>query len=479
MSVIKNVRNETRRLTDRGRNTLPTDWVVTWIPDAGVPWIPDAGVPQILSSGVTWMPKAGVPQIPSSGVTRIPGSGASITKWIPVEIRVMSLGLGLDWTKILQGGSSIETQFGLTIAVVIIAVIAIWALVPWLVRAFRWGFTRLLGVFGMQPVLEVFRVGRTGWGFGHAVIRMIQLFVVGASSVALLGIWGEINPLIEIVSQLSIPLSMFVKAFITLLLLVGAYSGMGVLHGWVGEVTKRSERISPHQEEIWLRVLQIIFLIAATIVALALWGVDLGGLIVGAGFLGIVAGLAAQQTLGALIAGFVLMLSRPFEIGDWVQIGEHEGIVTEITIVNTRLENFDGELIALPNDAVGNSTIINRTTKGRLRLRLEVGIDYDADPEYASEVATEALEAVDRVLTVPRPRVVTSRFGDSAIVLELRFWIDKPSARRRSLVVSDAIKAVSAAFSEAEIKIPFPQRELSGRAETGGFRVIDDNPKEE
>ena len=313
----------------------------------------------------------------------------------------------------------------------------------------------------------------------RAIVRVTQLVVVILTSVGLLGIWGEIGPLLAVVSELTIPLSLFFKAFLTLLLLVGAYSGMGILHGWVGELTKRSDRISPHQEEIWLRVLQIIFLIAATIVALSLWGVDLGGLLVGAGFLGIVAGLAAQQTLGSLIAGFVLMLSRPFEIGDWVKIGEHEGIVSEITIVNTRVENFDGELIALPNDLVGNSTIVNRTTKGRLRLRVEVGIDYAADPDHASEVATEALADVDRVLTVPRPRVVTSRFDDSAIILELRFWIDKPSARRRALAVSDAIKTVSNAFEAADIKIPFPQRELSGRAETGGFRVIEDGSEEQ
>ncbi|MDZ7850967.1 MAG: mechanosensitive ion channel family protein [Halodesulfurarchaeum sp.] len=391
----------------------------------------------------------------------------------------MALGFGSNVLELLRNAGSIEMRIELTVAVVLLSVFAIWIVVPRLIALLRWVLKRVMALVGLEPILDVVRIKESGWGFGHAIVRFVQFGLAIVASFVLLAIWGEIDPVLTYLGDLSIPLSLFLKAFVTLLLLVGAYSGMGVLHGWVAEITKRSDKISPHQEEIWLRVLQIIFLIAATIVALSLWGVDLGGLIVGAGFIGIVAGLAAQQTLGALIAGFVLMLSRPFEIGDWVQIGENEGIVTEITIVNTRMENFDGELIALPNDLVGNSTIINRTMKGRLRLRVEVGIDYEADPEHASEVAEAALLDVERVLSVPRPRVVTSRFDDSAIVLELRFWIDKPSARRRALATSESIKAVSAAFVEEDIKIPFPQRELTGRAETGGFRVVDDGSSTE
>jgi Small-conductance mechanosensitive channel len=360
------------------------------------------------------------------------------------------------------------------VAVLLLGGISVRVVIPWFVGWVIRRFHTLMYALGLGGAYELLAAEESQWGYKPVIIRGLQLTVIAGISVVLLGIWGEIGPFIDLVSRVTIPIGILMKGLVTLLLLVGAYSGMGLLNRWVGEAAARSDRITQHQEEIWVRVLQIVFLIGAVIFALSLWGVDLGGLLVGAGFLGIVAGLAAQQTLGSLIAGFVLMLSRPFEIGDWVKIGEQEGIVTEITIVNTRLENFDGELIALPNDLVGNATIINRTSKGRLRLRVEVGIDYDADPEHASSVAKSALQDVERVLTVPQPRVVTSRFGDSAIVLELRFWIDKPSARRRALAISDAIQAVSEAYAAEDIKIPFPQRELSGRTETGGFRVLDE-----
>ena len=386
------------------------------------------------------------------------------------------LPLSLPGSALLGAGNSLAATVAFTVGVVVVAVLLLRYAIPVAIAkvfgAIAWGFRQV----GWQRAVAAVPSTNARWGVGRALIRVLQFAVTGVSGVLVLSAWGLLDPVSVLVAGYKLPVTALAKGLITLLLLVAAYSGMGLLHRWIKEISEQSEQISPHQEEIWLRVLQIVLLIAAGIVALALWGIDLGGLLVGAGFLGIVAGLAAQQTLGALIAGFVLMLSRPFEIGDWVKVGEQEGIVTEITIVNTRLENFDGEIIALPNDLVGNSTIINRSAKGRLRLRVEVGIDYDADPDRAQEVAIEALERVDRVLSVPKPRVVTSRFGDSAIVLEMRFWIDKPSARRRALATSEAIDTVNDAFREAGIKIPFPQRELSGRAETGGFRVVDDDP---
>ena len=383
--------------------------------------------------------------------------------------------ISLPGPAMLGAGDSLSATLAFSAGVVVAVVLLILFVVPTVVavgfRALAW----LLATLRFQALADRVPSTDVKWGIAQAVVRVLQAGVTAVGGMLVLSAWGLLDPVSVLVADYTVPVTVLVKAAITLLLLVSAYSGMGLLHRWINEISEQSDQISPHQEEIWLRVLQIVFLIAAAIVALALWGIDLGGLLVGAGFLGIVAGLAAQQTLGALIAGFVLMLSRPFEIGDWVKVGDQEGIVTEITIVNTRLENFDGEIIALPNDVVGNSTIVNRSAKGRLRLRVEVGIDYDANPEMAQDVAVQALDEVDRVLSVPKPRVVTSRFGDSAIVLELRFWIDKPSARRRALATSAAIAAVNDAFREAGIKIPFPQRELSGRAETGGFRVLDED----
>jgi small-conductance mechanosensitive channel len=250
-----------------------------------------------------------------------------------------------------------------------------------------------------------------------------------------------------------------------------AYVGARVVSENVEDLGRQTEWITEHQEEIVLRVSQLAYFSVIGLAVLTLWDVNLEGLLVGAGFLGIVVGFAARQTLGSLLAGFVLMFSRPFTIGDWVRVGDQEGIVTDITIFNTRLENFDGEFVVIPNDTVSNQAITNRSQKGLLRLRVDVGIDYGDDPDHARQVALEAISAQSEVVDAPPPQVFPKSFGDSAVVMEMRFWIDHPTPPRKWKAVSAVISAVKGAFEEEGIKIPFPQQELSGRAETGGFQV--------
>jgi small-conductance mechanosensitive channel len=219
-----------------------------------------------------------------------------------------------------------------------------------------------------------------------------------------------------------------------------------------------SDQITAHQQQLLTRIMQVGLLVVAGLTVLGIWGVNLGGLLVGAGFLGIVVGMAARQTLGSLIAGFVLMFSRPFEIGDWVEIGDEEGFVTDITIMNTHMRNFDGEFVVIPNDRVGNVAVTNRSREGRLRIRMEVGIGYDDDAERAAEVAREVLEGLDRIENNPPPHVVPSAFGDSAIVLDLRYWIAPPTPQGRWRSRADVVNAIQRRFDEEDITIPFPQR---------------------
>ncbi|MCG1003593.1 MULTISPECIES: mechanosensitive ion channel family protein [Halobacterium] len=308
------------------------------------------------------------------------------------------------------------------------------------------------------------------------VAALGALLVVVATTVVVVVAWDAETVAWAAVASFQVQATMLVRAFLSVMFLVGVYVGTGVLHRAVSRFVKRTEGISDHQAEITYRIIQISVYVIALVIVLNLWGIELGGLLIGAGFAGIVLGMAARQTLGAVIAGLVLMFSRPFEIGDWVKIGDKDGIVTDITIVNTRLQTFDGEYVMLPNDLVGSDEVVNRSRKGRLRIHVEVGVDYTADVDEAMDLAKEAMGDVEDILTVPRPQVVLKEFGDSAVVLDLRFWIDKPSARRKWRAQTAVISAVKSAFDEAGMKIPFPQREVSGRAETGGFHVRDQPP---
>jgi len=286
--------------------------------------------------------------------------------------------------------------------------------------------------------------------------------LTGLGVVALVGIWGLIEPLGAAYRELGIA-TLGGELVLSAVLVGAAYALTDFVGRVIEEFAGSRARISEHQREIVYRLTQVFLYTVVGLTVITLFTNNLGSLLVGAGFLGIVVGMAARQTLGAVLAGFVLMFSRPFEIGDWVEVGDDEGIVTQITIVNTRLRTFDGEHVMLPNDEVSSQPIVNRTRKDRLRVEVEVGVDYGVRPKRAADVAVDAVDDLDAVSAVPSPQVVVKRFADSSVVLGVRAWIDDPSARRMWRAKTAMIDGVHEAFAREEIAIPFPQRTVSRR----------------
>jgi small conductance mechanosensitive channel len=290
----------------------------------------------------------------------------------------------------------------------------------------------------------------------------------------IVGVWGQTDQLRLIATEYDVGGDAVARAVVTFVIGVAALIVTRVVHRLIDEVLGSASAVTDHQREVTHRLSQVIILSVSVIVILALWIDDLGGLLVGAGFLGIIIGMAAQQVLGTILAGFVLMFARPFEIGDWIEVEGDQGIVTDISIINTHIRSFDGEFIMIPNDVIASEVVTNRSKQGRLRVEVDVGVDYAVDVEEASELAVETVADLEKSINAPSPQVVTKSFGDSSVVLGVRFWIDKPSARRYAEARTAAIHAIKETFGEAGIKIPYPQRELSGRAETDSFRVANE-----
>ena len=387
-----------------------------------------------------------------------------------VPVVVQSTPLPSEAQGVLEQLTSTEGRLAVSASIFLVTVIIAIVIAPFVVRRLA------------RYAKSAMPAGRTSDALDRAteyvpttisglLLRGLQIGLLLLAGVSLLVVWGLVGLAADVLTLLGLSIPLVANVVTTVAIGMVAYVASDVLRDSVERLSTDSDRITEHQREIILRVgnISIIALFFAS--ALTIWGVDLSGLLVGAGFLGIVVGLAARQTLGSLIAGFVLMFSRPFTIGDWVEIGDEEGIVTEITIVNTRLENFDGETIVLPNDRVSNEAIINRSERGNYRIRLDVGIDYATDPDHAIEVAQEAITDLQTITDAPPPRIIPKSFGDSAVVLEMRFWIDKPMPPRKWRAISAVVRSVKEAFEREGIKIPYPQRELSGRAETGGFRI--------
>jgi len=371
---------------------------------------------------------------------------------------------GREFASILAGITSTEARLAATAGILLAALFAGWLLVPRLVRTGQRLLARWLGRLlegrgdGYREALAAALPTAVAL---RALVGVLQVGLFAAAGAAVLTLWGRFDLVLAAVPVAESALSIAVRLAITAALFGGAYVASDVLEGGVEELSADSDQITAHQQQLLTRIVQVGLLVVASITTLGVWGVNLGGLLVGAGFLGIVVGMAARQTLGSLIAGFVLMFSRPFEVGDWVEIGDEEGFVTEITIMNTHLRNFDGEFVVLPNDKVTDTAITNRSREGRLRIHIEVGIGYDDDPDRASDLAREAIEALDLVENNPPPHVVPSAFGDSAITLDVRYWIAPPTPQGRWRSKAAVVNAINARFDEAGITIPFPQRTLN------------------
>jgi len=361
----------------------------------------------------------------------------------------------------------LATTAGILLATVLVGLV----LVPLLGRSGGRLLRRVLpdGIVEILDVVDAYLPTRLGVTLARGV-QMVVLFVAG---VALLVTWGRADTAVIVVRLFGEILPFAGQVLLTLALVVVGYIAADALEEALGEFSTDTERVTEHQAEVVLRVGHVAILAVLSSGLLTLWGLDLSGVLVGAGVLGIVLGLAARKTLGSVIAGFVLMFTRPFTVGDWVEVGDHEGAVTGITIMHTEIREFNGELVIIPNDLVSEQPIRNRSHQDILRLRTEVGIDYDTDPEYAEQVALDALKTVDGVLDAPPPETTTASLDPSAVSLQLLYWIEDPDPVSARRVRESVIYAVKARFEEEAIGMPYPHRTLSTHSDDALLSIDD------
>jgi len=197
--------------------------------------------------------------------------------------------------------------------------------------------------------------------------------------------------------------------------------------------------------------------VLGVIASLAPLGLSLTGLIVTGGILGIIIGFAAQTTISNFLAGILLFIDRPFKVGDPVSIGSASGVVTEISILSTKVRTWDGYVVRMPNQDVFTATISNYSRNVARRITIQVGIAYGSDIAKAKEAIMKALEEHPYVLVKPAPDVFVDSFGDSAIILNVRAWAPNKVWFATRMELPDIIKK---ALDEAGIEIPFPQLDV-------------------
>jgi small-conductance mechanosensitive channel len=202
-----------------------------------------------------------------------------------------------------------------------------------------------------------------------------------------------------------------------------------------------------------------VFAVALLIIITTIYGKDLTGLVFGSTVVVGIIGFAMQDLLGNIIAGIALELGKPFKTGDWLLIDKINAEVVEVNWRSTRLRTTDDVYLDIPNKTIVGATITNFTHPNRQHaLRIRVGFDYQAAPNTVRQTLIQASAQARGVLKTPPPKVFLSEFGDSAIVYEIKFWIDNQAAFND---ICDAIRTnIWYEAQRAGLRIPFPIRTL-------------------
>jgi small conductance mechanosensitive channel len=230
------------------------------------------------------------------------------------------------------------------------------------------------------------------------------------------------------------------------------------LTGWV------ARRLDGHMTRLGVEITLRRFLKSVTSLALkvlvlitvvSMLGVATTSFIAVLGAAGLAIGLALRDSLSNFAGGVLMIVFKPYKVGDYVEMQGQGGTVQAIQILNTVLLTPDNKTIFIPNGPIINGNVINYTSEQQRRVDINVGIGYGSNIDVARKTLLAIMHADTRVLPTPEPDVVVSELGDSAVVLRARAWVNTPDYWG---MLFDFQEQAKKAFDLAGIEIPFPQR---------------------
>jgi small-conductance mechanosensitive channel len=218
--------------------------------------------------------------------------------------------------------------------------------------------------------------------------------------------------------------------------------------------------LTPSLQVLLSKLLKIVFVGLAVIVALNSVGIDLTAFAVFTGALGVGIGFGLQKPMSNFVSGVMLLLDKSVKPGDVISVGESYGWVSSLGARYVSVVTRDGTEYLIPNEDLITHQVVNWShTSSQVRLKIPIGISYNADVHKACALCREAAAETRRVLKEPAPACLLLGFGDSSVELELRIWIQDPKNGVRN-VKSDVLLLVWDKFHAHGIEIPFPQRDL-------------------
>lgn len=280
-------------------------------------------------------------------------------------------------------------------------------------------------------------------------------------AIYLTGLWPHVRDLLDGIGFQS------GKHHISLLLVLQATLSIAITlltALWLGSLAEnrlmQATSLQINLRVMFSKLIQVLLLLTAFLIALPAVGIDLTVLSVFGGMLGVGIGFGLQKIAANYISGFIILLDRSVSPGDLVTIGEHTGTLTRMTARYVVVRGLGGFEAIIPNETIITSTVVNHSfTDRNVRIALPVQVAYSADIDSARQLMVNAALAHPRVLREPAPAALITGLADSGVNLELGVWINDADQGHAGLR-SDLYAALLRAFPGAGIEIPFPQREI-------------------
>ncbi len=219
----------------------------------------------------------------------------------------------------------------------------------------------------------------------------------------------------------------------------------------------RKLKLSRLAERLVASTIKNLVMLIGFAVALTALEVDITPVLAAIGATGLVVGLALQGTLSNFASGLMILINRPFDVGNVVSAGGVTGTIDQMNLVSTTFRTFDNQTIHVPNNEIWNHVITNITANPTRRVDLEFGIGYDDDFEHAENLIKEVLAANELVLSDPKPVVVTHELADSSVNIVCRPWAKTSDWWQ---VKTEVTREIKRRFDQAGISFPYPQQDV-------------------
>jgi small-conductance mechanosensitive channel len=294
--------------------------------------------------------------------------------------------------------------------------------------------------------------------------RIATAIAIAAWLLAALNIVGLLDPSVHLLDSMGVTIGHF---RLSLLLVVKGVIFLTVLL-WAANISSRviEQRLTtfhtmaPTMQVLTAKLAKVVLITLAVVIALNSVGIDLTAFAVFSGAIGVGIGFGLQKVVSNLISGVILLLDRSIKPGDVIEIAGTYGWITRLNARFVSVSTRDGIEHLIPNEDLITQRVTNWSySDEKVRLHVPVGIGYRSDVRQAMELCVEAAKSVQRVLETPSPVCLLKGFGDSAIDLELRFWIRDPRNGTAN-VRSEVMLGIWDLFREHDIELPFPQRDL-------------------